>query len=340
MPFNIIPTVYVVPQGTVMVVEDNGKFRKVAEPGRYTCWLAKYPRRVTSWGDELNKDGIFIETSEQTLVTHSADCQSRDSVPVTIDAHIRLQITDAEAAVYKIDVMPREVRLLCLSAIRSQANLYNFDELRPKRSEIGKAVIAEVAEDVHRWGVKILGVEINDIKYDEELAKSLMSARMAESNAAAEIKKAESEAEVAKKKAEAEAQRALMKAESDAAIAKKKAELQLEQAKTNALVEEQKMEAKLNLKKMEAEAELLVHESRIRADSTYRDLQAKAEAAALKTLSEAEMEHYTKLVELLGAEYATSLLKTEKIQKAYGNITAAADRIVVVPHDFQGIVNQ
>ncbi len=218
----------VVPQGHCMVIERFGKPVRVAKAGLRFLWpvLDKIRDVSTLWGDESNKDGIFIELTEQIEDTKPRECFTSDNVKVKVDCVYRWRITDPIQAIYEVDHLHRSIRETVLNEIRSLIGASELNAILSSRAQLSEQVAMAISDVVRRWGVNLVGAEIQELKVDdktqEAMRMQLEAARKsealkleAEGAAAARICEAESEKQATLLKAEAEQQAIVLKAQGE-----------------------------------------------------------------------------------------------------------------------------
>ena len=159
----------VIPQGHCVIVERFGKPVRVAQSGLrfFMPGLDKLRDVRNVWNDLTNKDGIFIELTEQICDTGSRECFTQDNVKLIVDCVYRWRITDPIKAVYEVDELHKSLKEAVLGEIRSFIGKSELNTVLASRSRISEAVVTVVSETVRRWGVNLTGVEVQELKADE-----------------------------------------------------------------------------------------------------------------------------------------------------------------------------
>ena len=159
----------VIPQGHCVIVERFGKPVRVAQSGLrfFMPGLDKLRDVRNVWNDLTNKDGIFIELTEQICDTGSRECFTQDNVKLIVDCVYRWRITDPIKAAYEVDELHKSLKEAVLGEIRSFIGKSELNTVLASRSRISEAVVTVVSETVRRWGVNLTGVEVQELKADE-----------------------------------------------------------------------------------------------------------------------------------------------------------------------------
>lgn len=220
-----------VPQSHVAVLTRFGKFSRILEQGLHARIPFIESVYKVNWGI-ANKNGMFIELTEQITDTSPRTCHTKDNVPVEIDASVYWRITDVTKALFEVDNLPISLTDSCLNALRAKIGKLTLDQVLSSRKELSEQIAAELIEVSVKWGVQISRVEIQELKTSDEAAEAMRQEMTAERRKRASVLEAEGEAESRKKIAEAEASAIKIKAEADACAIKIKAEAESEYIKT------------------------------------------------------------------------------------------------------------
>ena len=203
----------VIPQGHCVIVERFGKPVRVAQSGLrfFMPGLDKLRDVRNVWADQSNKEGIFIELTEQICDTGTRECFTHDNVKLLVDCVYRWRITDPIKAVYEVDELHKSLKEAVLGEIRSFIGKSELNTVLASRSRISESVVTVVSETVRRWGVNLTGVEVQELKADEATQGAMLQQLEASRRAEAIKLEAEGkafavvqEAEAAKKAAMSE----------------------------------------------------------------------------------------------------------------------------------------
>ena len=225
-----MPIFYSVPQSHCIIIERFGKFTQVKMNGlRFVIPFLDHVRNVRyDWGAVANKNGYYIELSEQLSDTGKRVVQTRDNVTCTIDAVIYWIINDPEAALYKIDHLPQAVMETSLNSLRSTIGSMKLDEILSGREQINAQIAQFLQNSTKNWGMQINRVEIQEIITDDDTVTAMRQQMNAERRsramvleskgeaiAAVHLAKAEKEAIILRAEGEAEAKKIIAKADAD-----------------------------------------------------------------------------------------------------------------------------
>lgn len=197
----------VIPQGHCAIVIRFGKPIRIARSGLnfFVPFFDGLKDVSGQWGDEANKNGVFIELSEQITDTRPRECFTKDNVRLTVNCVIRWRISDPQKAVFEVDHLQQSLRESVLAEIRSFVGSHELNFVLSSRQHISEHVISGVLDTVKRWGVNIVGAEIQELTADDAtvdaMRQQLEASRRSEAFKLEAIGKAEAmvrEAEAAK----------------------------------------------------------------------------------------------------------------------------------------------
>ena len=137
----------VIPQGHCVIVERFGKPVRVAQSGLrfFLPGLDKLRDVRNVWNDLTNKDGIFIELTEQICDKGSRECFTQDNVKLIVDCVYRWRITDPIKAVYEVDELHKSLKEAVLGEIRSFIGKSELNTVLASRSRISESVVTMIA---------------------------------------------------------------------------------------------------------------------------------------------------------------------------------------------------
>ncbi len=204
-----------IPQGHCRIIERFGKPIVVQHSGlRFKIPIIDKVKNVSAiWGGNANKEGVFIELTEQLIDTKPRNYITSDNVKVVADCVIRWRIVDPIKAVYEVDNFYRSLTETILNSMRGEIGSRSLDSAIKSRHEISESVLSNVSDTLSRWGVQLIAIELQEIKTDSETETAMRQIIEAERRSKAIAAEAKGVAEATIAKAEAEKRAAIMKAE-------------------------------------------------------------------------------------------------------------------------------
>lgn len=209
--------VYTVPEKHCVLVKRFNEFSRVEKAGlHFRLPFSESFHRVPDWGNRANKQGYFIELTEQQSDTRPRQCQTQDNVTVEANASVYWRIEDPVKACFEVDVLPDVIEDVTLNSLRSNIGTMELDEVLGSRESLNNAVAQDLTEASRDWGVRIKRVEIQELHVDEHTRRAMTQQMEAERHRRAQIAESEGEAEAKVNVAEAERQSAVKVAEGQA----------------------------------------------------------------------------------------------------------------------------
>lgn len=211
-----------IPQGHCMIVERFGKPVRVVNAGIHFFIPfiddAKSVKDCFDYkGGQTNKEDVLIELSEQMIDTGSRTYFTKDNVAMEVDCALRWRITDPIKAVYEVDHLHNSLIESTLSEVRSYVGAHELNHILTNRQTISEHMNATLVETARRWGVNVLGVEIQELKADDQTIDAMRQQMEASRKAEATKLIAEGEANAIVKKAQAESDALRLRSESESA---------------------------------------------------------------------------------------------------------------------------
>ena len=207
--------IFTVKQGHCAIVEMFGKPVAVKKSGlQFRVPFIQKLRDVSpAWGTLTNKDGYFIELTEQLLDTQPRSCITKDNATMQMNCIVRWRITDPIKAVYEVERLHQSLIELVLNEMRSLIGGRNLDEILSSRSEMSEMVTLAVSATVARWGIAITSIEIKELTTDSETREAMLRQMEAERISRSTALQAEGESTAKIRLAEAEKTAAILRAE-------------------------------------------------------------------------------------------------------------------------------
>lgn len=173
-----VGSIKIINQGYEGIVERLGQYRRTLKPG-------------------LNFvipffDTVLVETTrEQLLDSKPQSALTRDNVTITADAVVYWKILDVQKAYYEIENLEEALNNLVITALRSQIGQMDLRETVSSRNQINQALLQQLDEATEPWGVKVMRVEVQEIKISDTLRDAMERERAAESNRRAALSETE-----------------------------------------------------------------------------------------------------------------------------------------------------
>jgi regulator of protease activity HflC (stomatin/prohibitin superfamily) len=207
-----------IPQNHCRIIERFGKPVKIQHSGlAFKLPFIDHVRDVSDvWGHETNKQGKFIELTEQIVDTSPRECITKDNAKVTVDCVVSWRVTDPIKAVYEVDHLHQSLLQAALNVIRSEIGSRDLDEALATRASLNETIVAGLVDTLKKWGIQILRVEIQELKTDDQTSAAMLQQLEAERKSRALSSEAEGQAEATIKAANADRESAVQRAEGQA----------------------------------------------------------------------------------------------------------------------------
>ena len=118
--------------------------------------------------------------SAQVIDFGKQDVITKDTVLIKIDALVYFRITDARAAVYRVQNLPDAIELLTQATLRDIVAQMTLDDTFSSREQINAVLLSKVQRDAERWGVTITRVEIFNILPPADIGEAMQQQIRAE----------------------------------------------------------------------------------------------------------------------------------------------------------------
>jgi len=252
-------------QSKAVIIERFGKFHKKLTPGinfiipgfdkvKSGINLYTIHHEIES-GKNLNIPLVDkknqIDLAEQVLDPPELNAITSDNAIVHPDLVMYFLITEPEKTVYNVNNIYQSMNELLTTLLRQEIGKLDSDAVITSREQIGIACKEYLEKAAEPWGVRITRIEIQAIRFDQEVQTKLTEARESELVRRAEIIKAKEERDKAILIAEGEKESQILKAEGE-----KQSKLKLAEAEKEKLVLE--AQGKFESDKLVAEGQFLM----------------------------------------------------------------------------------
>jgi regulator of protease activity HflC (stomatin/prohibitin superfamily) len=203
-----------IPQNHCRIIERFGKPIAVQPSGlAFRIPFLDTVRNVSAdWGEQTNKQGVFIELSEQILDTKPRECLTKDNAKVLVDAIISWRLVDPIKAVYEVDHLHQSLLQATLNALRSEIGARSLDEVISARTILSEKIVSDLSDTSRKWGIQIVRVEVQELKTDSATGAAMLQQLEAERRSRAIAMEADGVAAAAIKSATAESEASIIRA--------------------------------------------------------------------------------------------------------------------------------
>ena len=207
MSCGIIPCV-TVNTGTVALIEQFGKFTKIAKPGLNVVipCFCEFPAATVSM--RLQQMEVSCET------------KTKDNVFVLIRVAVQYQVNDDEESIknahYRLTNPKQQIESYVFDVVRSSVPKIDLDDVFTTKEEIAQNIKSELTSAMSSFGYTILASPITDIDPDKEVKRAMNEINKAKRLRLAAQDEGEAVKIKAVKEAEAEAARTEIQAKADA----------------------------------------------------------------------------------------------------------------------------
>lgn len=139
---------------------------------------------------------ITMDVPPQEVIT-------KDNVPVHVNAVVYFRVTNPTAAVVEVLDFVEATRQISMTTLRSVVGKSELDELLTERERLNRELQKIIDEHTDPWGVKVITVEIKDVKIPAEMQRAIARQAEAERERRSKIIHAEGELQAAEKLREA-----------------------------------------------------------------------------------------------------------------------------------------
>jgi regulator of protease activity HflC (stomatin/prohibitin superfamily) len=143
-------------------------------------------------------DEVFVvDLRVQMIDIPPQEMITKDSVTAKVNAVVYFFVADACKATTVIDNYSTATKLLGATSLRSIVGESELDELIMKRDVLKQRLSKVLDAETDRWGVKVVGVEIQDVALPNTMQRSMASQAEAERDRRAQVISAEGELQAA-----------------------------------------------------------------------------------------------------------------------------------------------
>jgi regulator of protease activity HflC (stomatin/prohibitin superfamily) len=152
--------VKIVPEGQEFTLERFGRYIRSLKPGLHVVLPL------------VDRVGRRINMREQVMDIPVREIVTRDNVVLRLDAVVFFQVLDAARAAYQISDPDLAILNLAIANLSRAVGSMAFGEVLAGREGINASLLQAVDEAASPWGVKIIRIEIKDIKPPAHIIQS------------------------------------------------------------------------------------------------------------------------------------------------------------------------
>jgi regulator of protease activity HflC (stomatin/prohibitin superfamily) len=199
--FGLWLSIRIVPQGSAMVVQRLGKYKRTLETG-FNMILPIFDRTLP-----------IITLKEQALDFPPSDVITKDNVKIRIDTIVFAQVVDPKLYTYGIERPMQAIDNLTATTLRNIVGDLDLDETLTSRDVVNAKMRELIDNATDPWGIKVHRVELKNILPPPSIQESMEKQMRAERERREAILRAEGEKRSAILVAEGEKEAALLRAE-------------------------------------------------------------------------------------------------------------------------------
>ena len=141
----------IVGQTDIYIVERLGKYHKSLYGGLNL--IIPYIDRV-----------VAKVTSKEQLINMGQQAITKDNVSIFVDGIVFVTVIDAKTATYGVTNYQMAIENLAITTLRGELGKITLDEAFSNRDKLNAALQVALGEAAFNWGVKIMRVEIRNLR--------------------------------------------------------------------------------------------------------------------------------------------------------------------------------
>jgi regulator of protease activity HflC (stomatin/prohibitin superfamily) len=141
---------------------------------------------------------ITLDVPPQEVIT-------KDNVSTQVNAVLFFRVIDPNAAVVEVQNYIEATRQIAMTTLRSVLGGFELDQVLGEREKINMQLQQIVDEQTDPWGIKVVNMEIKDVKLPNDMQRAIARQAEAERDRRAKVINAEGELQAATKLGEAAA---------------------------------------------------------------------------------------------------------------------------------------
>ncbi len=146
---------------------------------------------------------VKVDLRTVTLDVPPQEVITRDNVPTNVNAVVYFRVMDPQAAVVEVVDFIEATRQISMTTLRSVVGKAELDDILAEREKLNRELQQIIDEHTDPWGIKVITVEIKDVKIPAEMQRAIARQAEAERERRAKVINAEGELQAAEKLREA-----------------------------------------------------------------------------------------------------------------------------------------
>jgi len=146
---------------------------------------------------------VKVDLRTITLDVPPQEVITRDNVPASVNAVVYFRVIEPQAAVVEVFDFVEATRQISMTTLRSILGKAELDEILSEREKLNRELQSIIDEHTDPWGIKVITVEIKDVKIPTDMQRAIARQAEAERERRAKIINAEGELQAAEKLREA-----------------------------------------------------------------------------------------------------------------------------------------
>ncbi len=225
--YSLVDSIKVIEQGTAMIVERYGRFKKVKLSGflymtpfierpRFITWRSHESKISFKYGNNYYDTQVRqfkqdrIDLREQIMdLPMQTNIITRDNVMIDVHPMLLFKLEDPVRVAYQTYDLSHAVEKLVQTTLRSIIGDMGLDDTLASREEINKGLHQRVYSVCMNWGLKIIKTEILEILPGDQIQRAMHMQIESERDRRAMIITADGKREERKTLAEGRAQAAI-----------------------------------------------------------------------------------------------------------------------------------
>jgi regulator of protease activity HflC (stomatin/prohibitin superfamily) len=148
---------------------------------------------------------VKVSLRTVTLDVPPQEVITKDNVSTQVNAVLFFRVLDPNAAIVEVQNYLEATRQIAMTTLRSVLGGFELDQVLGERERINMQLQTIVDEQTDPWGIKVVNMEIKDVKLPSDMQRAIARQAEAERDRRAKVINAEGELQAATKLGEAAA---------------------------------------------------------------------------------------------------------------------------------------